>query len=289
MLGSLVALATPMRSDGSVDFEALERLVEWQIEQGTNAIVSVGTTGESATLTTEEHIEVIKQTVRVANKRVPVIAGTGSNATHEAVDLTQGAAEVGADACLVVTPYYVKPTQHGMVKHFEMVAEKGGLDVVLYNVPGRTAVDLQNETVVELSQHHRIVGIKDATGDVARGTQLIQQVPNDFLVYSGDDETAIDLILAGAKGNISVTANVMPKLMSKAVALALEGRSDEAKAIDSRLAALHTSMFLEANPIPVKFAISHLGFGDNHLRLPLTSLSETNEKQVLEALRSLSE
>lgn len=284
--GSLVALITPFQADGSVDFEALDRLVEWHIDQGTHGIVVVGTTGEAATLTNEELLSVISRCVAKANGRVPVIAGTGANATPKAIELTRQAAEAGVDACLVVTPYYIKPTQRGMHAHFTAIADACDIDVILYNVPGRTGVDLQNATVLELSRHPRIVGIKDATGDVDRGAELTSLVSDDFAVYSGDDATALELIAHGAKGNISVTANVQPKLMSKAVEAALSGDRDLANTINARLIRLHSDLFVESNPIPVKYAVSQLGLCANELRLPLTPLDDQYKNKIDEALKA---
>lgn len=283
--GSLVALITPMKNDGSVDTVKLDELIEFHLNAGTHGIVAVGTTGESATLDYEEHANVIRQVVATVNARVPVIAGTGANSTHEAIDLTQRAKDAGADACLLVTPYYNKPTQEGLFQHFKAIAEAVDIPQILYNVPGRTACDMDNETTLRLSSIANIVGIKDATGDLARGKALIEQVPADFAVYSGDDPTAIDLILLGAKGNISVTANVAPAKASQAASLALEGKAAQAKAVDSSLRGLHKNLFLESNPIPVKWACEQLGLCESGIRLPLTPFAKTFQASVLDAMK----
>lgn len=286
--GSLVALVTPMHIDGSIDWSALERLVHWHIEKGTHGIVSVGTTGESPTLDFDEHIEVIQKTVEYAAKRIPVIAGTGANSTTEAIELTCAAKQVGADAALLVTPYYNKPTQEGLYLHFKAIAEAVDIPQILYNVPGRTVCDLLNETVLRLAQISNIVGIKDATGQLDRGCALVAAAPRDFFVYSGDDATAIDFILSGAKGNISVTANVTPSWMSQACTFALQGRTDEARAIDAKMSVLHRLLFCESNPIPVKWAVHELGLIDSlGIRLPLTPLSGGAQPALREALFSL--
>ncbi len=284
--GSIVALVTPMHVDGSVDWAALDRLLEWHIESGTGAIGAVGTTGESATLSTPEHCEVISHCVRTAAGRIPVVAGTGSNSTREALELTTAAAEAGADACLLVTPYYNKPSQRGMYEHYLAIAEAVDIPQILYNVPGRTAVDLANDTALRLAEHDNIVGIKDATGDLERGAALIAAAPADFAVYSGDDPTAMGLILAGGKGNISVTANVAPRAVAELCTLAAAGDSDAAGAIDERLAALNAALFLEANPIPVKWALQRMGRIGEGIRLPLTTLDPTYHAQVEAALRA---
>ena len=285
--GSIVALVTPLHSDSlEVDWSALKKLVEWHIEQGTSSIVAVGTTGESATLDVSEHSAVIRMVVATAAGRIPVIAGTGANSTREAIVLTKAAKEAGADACLLVTPYYNKPTQEGLYLHHRAIAEAVDIDQILYNVPGRTACDMQVETVLRLSALDNIIGIKEATGDLQRAEQLVAQCPSDFAVYSGDDHTARELILLGGKGDISVTANVAPKLMSEMCAAALAGDAKLAGELDSQLSPLHDAMFVEANPIPVKWAVSQMGLMDNALRLPMTELSEKYHDQVLEALQS---
>jgi len=282
--GSLVALITPMSPDGAVDTQKLDDLIEFHINEGTHGIVAVGTTGESSTLTHEEHANVIRQVVKKVNGRVPVIAGTGANATHEAIDLTKRAKEAGADACLLVTPYYNKPTQEGLYQHFKAIAEAVDIPQILYNVPGRTVCDMQNETVVRLSSLKNIVGVKDATGDLVRGEALIKSVPVDFAVYSGDDPTAVALILMGGKGNISVTANVAPKAVAKAAEFALKGDSEQAEAIDKTISLLHVNLFLESNPITVKWACSQLGLCHEGIRLPLTPLSEQHHVAVRNAM-----
>jgi len=283
--GSIVALVTPMHSGSlDIDWGALKKLVEWHIEQGTNSIVAVGTTGESATLDVSEHSAVIRAVVEQVAGRIPVIAGTGANSTREAVELTRAAKEAGADACLLVTPYYNKPTQEGLFLHHKAIAEAVAIDQILYNVPGRTACDMQIETVLRLSAIENIVGIKEATGDLQRAEQLIAQCPADFAVYSGDDHTARELMLLGGSGDISVTANVAPKLMSEMCAAALAGDSALAAELDGQLIGLHDAMFVEANPIPVKWAVSQLGLMENSLRLPMTALSDQHHQQVAAAL-----
>jgi 4-hydroxy-tetrahydrodipicolinate synthase len=284
--GSIVALVTPMQSDTqAVDWPALKRLVDWHIEQGTNSIVAVGTTGESATLSVAEHAQVIRVIVEQAAGRVPIIAGTGANSTSEAIVLTQAAANSGADACLLVTPYYNKPTQEGLYLHHKAIAEAVAIDQILYNVPGRTACDMLPETVLRLSAIENIVGIKEATGDLKRAAELIAQRPEGFAIYSGDDATARGLMLLGGDGDISVTANVAPKLMSQMCAAALAGDAAKAAELDSKLEALHRDLFVEANPIPVKWAVSELGLQDNVLRLPMTPLSAEHHELVRAAMR----
>ena len=284
--GSLVALVTPMFEDGRVDWESLDSLVEFHVENGTNAIVAVGTTGESATLDTSEHCQVIERVVKKVNGRLPVIAGTGANSTTEAIELTQAAKNIGADACLLVTPYYNKPSQEGLYQHFKKIAETVDIDQILYNVPGRTAVDMLNETVVRLADIPNITGIKDATGDVKRGAALIEQLQGKMPVYSGDDATAFELILAGGKGNISVTANVEPKAMSQLCQLAAEGKAEEAKALNESLMVLHDNLFIEANPIPVKYALTKMGKMQGGIRLPLTQLDAAYHAQLNDALKA---
>ncbi len=271
--GSIVALVTPMLPDGTIDWAALESLIEQHIMAGTAALGVVGTTGESATLTVAEHCEVIRFAVGQSAGRIPIVAGTGANSTHEAVELTVAAAEVGADASLLVTPYYNRPTQEGMYQHFVKVAESVNFPIILYNVPGRTGTDLLNETVLRLSKVDNIVALKDATGDVTRGAELIAQLPDTFAVYSGDDGTALELMRAGAKGNISVTANVAPAAMAEMCKLALAGDFAGAEQIDLRLRDLNEKLFVEPNPIPVKWAMAELGMMQNGIRLPLTPLS----------------
>lgn len=283
--GSIVALVTPMFEDGSLDWTSLDNLLEFHVANGTNAIVAVGTTGESATLDPNEHCKVIEHVVKKIAGRIPVIAGTGANSTTEAIELTQAAKKLGADACLLVAPYYNKPTQEGLYLHHKKVAETVEIDQILYNVPGRTAVDMANETVLRLADVPNIAGIKDATGDVARGTSLIQQLNGKIPVYSGDDATAYKLILAGAKGNISVTANILPNMMSELCRLASEGKEAEAKALNEKLAILNERLFLEANPIPVKYALWKMGKMPAGIRLPLTPLSQKFHAKLDEALK----
>lgn len=283
--GSIVALVTPMAADDSVDWDSLRALVEWHVEQGTDGIVAVGTSGESPTLDVEEHIEVIRVVVEAAAGRLLVIGGTGANSTREAIEWTQAAKEVGADACLLVAPYYSKPTQHGLYLHHRAVAEAVDIPQLLYNVPGRTACDLGAEVTLQLAEIPNIVGIKDATGDMERARTLIEGAPEGFSVLSGDDFTALELILLGGQGNISVTANVAPAQMAALCKAALEGRVDEARAINERLLGLHRDLFLEANPIPVKWALAEMGRIPAGIRLPLTPLSEQYHEPVRLALR----
>lgn len=283
--GSMVALVTPMRADGAVDNEALERLVDFHVENGTDAIVAVGTTGESATLDEKEHCDVIRRVVDHAAGRIPVIAGTGANSTREAIDLTRCAQKAGADACLLVTPYYNKPTQEGLYLHFRAVAEAVAIPQILYNVPGRTAVDMLPETVFRLAGISNIVGIKEATGDLARGKEILDGCGDKLDLYSGDDATAMDLILAGAKGDISVTANVAPKAMHDMCAAALKGDRAEAERINQGLLGLHQDLFLEANPIPVKWALQEMGLIPEGIRLPLTPLAESCHAPLRQAMQ----
>jgi 4-hydroxy-tetrahydrodipicolinate synthase len=284
--GSMVALVTPMNADNSLDWASLHKLVDWHLEQGTHAIVAVGTTGESPTLNVDEHLAVIKKVVDQVNGRIPVIAGTGANSTSEAVELTQAAKDLGADACLLVTPYYNKPTQEGLFLHHAHIAQAVSIPQFLYNVPGRTGVDMKPETVLRLAQVPNIVGIKEATGDLARAKLLIEQAPSSFAIVSGDDETAVDLILLGGKGDISVTANVVPAAIARMCELALAGNAEEARAINNRLLPLHTAMFVESNPIPVKWAVEQLGLIQSGIRLPLTRLSEQYHQQVKTAMQA---
>ena len=275
--GSIVALVTPMDSSGEVLWDELDQLVEFHIEQGTDAIVAVGTTGESATLEFDEHCEIVQRIVATSAGRIPVIAGTGANSTKEAIDLTSASKYLGVDACLLVTPYYNKPTQEGLFQHFKAIAEAVDVPQILYNVPGRTACDMLPETVERLAAIKNIVGIKEATGDIERGVEVIkrcQAVNPNFMVYSGDDPTAIELILKGGKGNISVTANVAPATMSQACAAALKGDADKARKLDSQISVLHSELFVESNPIPVKWALHQMGKISPGIRLPLTPLSQ---------------
>ena len=283
--GSIVAIVTPMFEDGGVDWKSLEKLVEWHIQQGTHSIVAVGTTGEASTLSMEEHIKVIQEVIRVANKRIPIIAGTGANSTREAIELTQAAKDVGADAALLVTPYYNKPTQEGLYQHYKAIAEAVEIPQILYNVPGRTGVDMQNETVIRLADVKNIVGIKDATGDIARGKALIDGLNGKIAVYSGDDATAWELILLGAKGNISVTANVAPKQMSEVCETALAGEQAKAQDLNQQIANLHNILFCESNPIPVKWALHEMGYMGTGIRLPLTPLAEQYREPLRNGLK----
>jgi len=264
----------------------LHKLVDWHLEQGTHAIVAVGTTGESATLSVEEHLAVVKKVVDQINGRIPVIAGTGANSTSEAVELTQAAKDAGVDACLLVTPYYNKPTQEGLFLHHQHIARAVAIPQILYNVPGRTGVDMKTETALRIAQVQNIIGIKEATGDLARAKDLIEQAPEGFAIISGDDATAVELILLGGKGDISVTANVVPRDIATMCELALAGKAQEARAINQRLLALHDAMFVESNPIPVKWAVEQLGLIQSGIRLPLTRLSEQFHEQVSAALKA---
>lgn len=284
--GSMVALVTPMRDDGSLDWDALGGLVEWHIEQGTAALVAVGTTGESPTLDMQEHLEVIRRVVDMANRRIPVIAGTGSNSTSEALELTQGAKNAKADACLLVTPYYNKPTQEGLYQHHAYLARQVAIPQILYNVPGRTAVDMLPETVARLSHLDHIVGIKEATGNLQRLKDIRALMAKDFLLLSGDDATALDFMELGGCGEISVTANVTPALVARMCAKALSGDWAEARDINQRLMPLHRDLFLEANPIPVKWALAHMGRIAAGIRLPLTPLSERFHEPLRAAMQS---
>jgi|TARA_B110000263_G_scaffold204451_1_gene184737 4-hydroxy-tetrahydrodipicolinate synthase len=281
--GSIVALVTPMNRDGGVDWPALDGLLDWHIDMGTSAIVPVGTTGESATVSVAEHCEIMQHVVSQVNGRAPVIAGTGANATWEAIELTQAAKDAGADACLLVTPYYNKPTQEGLFLHYKAIAEAVDLPQVLYNVPGRTACDMLPETVARLSEIEQVIAVKEATGDVDRTRQILDLC--DITVYSGDDATACELMLTGAKGTISVTANVAPEKMAAMCNAAVAGDVDQAKSIDESLQGLHTNLFLEANPIPAKWALAEMGRIQKSIRLPLTELSAQYHDAVREAMR----
>ncbi len=284
--GSMVALVTPMQVGGGLDYETLSKLVVYHIENGTDAIVAVGTTGESPTLNTKEHCDVIRHVVDTAAGRIPVIAGTGSNSTKEAIELTQCAMEVGADACLLVTPYYNKPTQEGLYLHFKAIAEAVPIPQILYNVPGRTSCDLTVDTVVRLAQIANIVGIKEATGDLSKAKEIIDRCGDKMDVYSGDDATAMELMLLGGKGDISVTANVAPAAMHQMCVAAIGSDRAEAQKINKDLMDLHHSLFVEANPIPVKWALFDVGLIPAGIRLPLTPLSETYHEQVRQAIKS---
>lgn len=283
--GSMVALVTPMDARGGLDWESLTKLVDFHLQEGTNAIVAVGTTGESATLDVAEHVEVIRRVVDQVNGRIPVIAGTGGNSTRESVELTSAAKNAGADACLLVTPYYNKPTQEGLYLHFRHIAESVAIPQILYNVPGRTACDMLPDTVARLSKIDNIIGIKEATGDLQRAQQVLDLVSKDFLVYSGDDATAGELILLGGKGNISVTANVAPRAVSDLCAAAMAGDAVSARAINDRLMPLHKALFSESNPIPVKWALCEMGLIPEGIRLPLTWLSTNYHEPLRQAMR----
>ena len=282
--GSMVAMVTPMHDDGSVDWSALEGLVNHHVAEGTDAIVSVGTTGESATLNHDEHGEVIARTVKAAAGRIPVIGGTGANSTAEAISLTRHAAEVGVDACLLVVPYYNKPPQEGLYQHFKAIADAVSIPQILYNVPGRTGVDMQNDTTLRLAEIDNIVAIKDATNDLDRGRDLISRAPQDFLIYSGEDGTACELMIAGGKGTISVTANAAPNLMHRMCQAAIAGDADSARALNNHLAELHKAMFVESNPIPAKWAVAQQGLMGEGIRLPLLPLSSQCHDEVRSAM-----
>ena len=283
--GSLVAIVTPMRDDGAVDFAALDRLLDFHLEAGTHGIVAVGTTGEASTLDVDEHVAVITHVVRTLSGRIPVVAGTGANATSEAVALSRAAAEAGASACLVVTPYYNKPTQEGLFQHFEAIARAVDLPVTLYNVPSRTACDLLPETVTRLAEVPGIVGIKEATGNVDRARAIRAGCRPDFALYGGDDATGVALARVGAQGVISVTANVAPRTMREVWEAVFAGDYEEAQRRDEALAGLHRALFVESNPIPVKWALHAMGLIGPHLRLPLTPLSEPRRAAVRDALQ----
>lgn len=283
--GSIVAIITPMFEDGSIDWDSYRQLIDWHIESGTDAIVAVGTTGESPTVDHEENCKLIEGAVRHAAGRIPVIAGTGSNATQEALELTQFASKVGAVASLQVVPYYNKPTQEGMYQHFKTIAEKGGLPVILYNVPGRTVADLSNDTVLRLAQVPGVIGLKDATGDIPRVSDLLARLPGDFAVYSGNDDSALALIAMGGHGVISVTANIAPAAMAQLCRAAFEGRWSDALAINRRLLPLHFKLFVEANPSPAKWALQQMGRIKSGIRLPLLPLSEGFHATVRDAMK----
>ncbi len=283
--GSIVAIVTPMHEDGSLDLPALKALLDWHIAEGTDGIVIVGTTGESPTVSVEEHCELIKLAVDHVAGRIPVIAGTGGNSTTEAIELTAYAKKVGADASLQVVPYYNRPTQEGMYQHFKRIAEAVDLPVILYNVPGRTVADMANDTIVRLASVPGIVGVKDATGNIGRGTELLRAVPKSFAVYSGDDPTAMALMFCGGAGNISVTANVAPRAMHELCVAAMEGRIADAIAINDKLIPLHNKLFVEPNPVPVKWALAEMGRMKGGIRLPLVPLGTGAHDIVRNALR----
>lgn len=283
--GSIVALVTPMLDDGAVDFACLERLVDFHVEQGTDGLVIAGTTGESATLGKPEHVEVIRVAAERAAGRIPVIAGTGSNSTAQTLDLSRAVAGFPIDGYLIVTPYYNKPTQEGLYRHYMAIADGVDRPVILYNVPGRTGVDMKNETVARLASHPTIVGVKEATGDLSRVAPLRESCGEDFLLLSGDDATSREFMLKGGQGVISVTANVAPALMANLCEAALEGDAALAATLDQRLAALHRDLFIESNPIPVKWALARMGLIPAGLRLPLTALTAASQPAVEAALR----
>src|SRR5437868_651063 len=287
IIGSIVALVTPMHEDGRIDFDALRRLVDWHITEGTDCIGVVGTTGESATVSVEEHCEIIRVAVEHAAGRVPIMAGCGANSTAEAIELAKFAKKVGADCQLQVVPYYNKPTQEGIYRHFKAIAEAvPDLPIVLYNVPGRTVADVQHETVLRLAQVPGIVGIKEATGNIERAQWLIRDVPKGFAVYSGDDPTAVALMLCGGHGNVSVTANIAPHAMTQLCKAAIAGDAKTAMEIQRKLLPVHKWLFVEANPIPLKWAMARLGLCGPAMRLPMTPLSAQHHDGVEAALRS---
>ena len=283
--GSIVAIVTPMHPDGSLDFEGLNRLIDWHIAEGTDSIVIAGTTGESATVSVEEHCALIKATVAHAKGRIPIIAGAGANSTAEAIRLTRFAKEAGADATLQVVPYYNRPTQEGMFQHFKAIAEAVDLPVILYNVPGRTVADMSNDTILRLAAVPGIVGVKDATGNIGRGYDLLRLAPKSFAVYSGDDPTAMALMLAGGAGNISVTANVTPRAMAAMCKAAIAGDIATAVALNNKMFPLHQKLFIEPNPVPVKWALAEMGKMPAGIRLPLVPLAADCHEAVRAALR----
>jgi len=282
--GSLVAIVTPMREDGALDLAAFRKLIDWHVAEGTDGIVVVGTTGESPTVDFEEHKELIRIAVQHSKGRIPIIAGTGGNSTAEAIELSESAKKAGATASLSVVPYYNKPTQEGMYRHFRKIAETVDLPMILYNVPARTVADLQNDTVLRLTEVPGIIGIKDASANIERGTDLIRRMPRNFAIYSGEDVTALALILLGGHGVISVTANVAPKLMHQMCAAALVGDVKKAREINLKLLMLHQRLFIETSPAPVKWALAEMGMIENGLRLPLVPMSDKNQAAVREAL-----
>jgi 4-hydroxy-tetrahydrodipicolinate synthase len=284
--GSIVALITPMLDDGCVDYPALRKLIDWHIAEGTDCIGVVGTTGESPTVNVEEHCEIIRVSVEQCAGRIPVMAGCGANSTKEAIALARFAKKVGADCQLQVVPYYNKPTQEGQYQHFKAIAEAVELPVVLYNVPGRTVADMSHETVMRLTQVPGIIGIKEATGNIERAQWLIKEAPKGFSIYSGDDPTAVALMLCGGHGNVSVTANVAPRLMHELCVAAIAGNVEKAMAIQMRLLPLHKALFVESNPIPVKWAVARMGRCKEALRLPLTPLTEVSRQSLAHVMKS---
>ena len=285
IVGSIVALVTPMQEDGSVDYNGLRRLIDWHVAEGTDCIGVVGTTGESPTVSVEEHCEIIRVSVEHAKARVPIMAGAGGNSTAEAIELSRYALKVGADCTLSVVPYYNKPSQEGIYRHFKAIAEAVDIPMVLYNVPGRTVADMQVETTLRLSLVPGIVGVKEATGEIDRASWLIKRAPAGFSIYSGDDGTAVALMLLGGHGNVSVTANVAPKAMHELCVAAIAGRAKEAAAIHLKLMPLHTQLFVESSPAPTKWAMARLGLCGEALRLPITPLSAAGQVAVEQALR----
>jgi 4-hydroxy-tetrahydrodipicolinate synthase len=283
--GSIVAIVTPMHADGTLDLPGLCKLIDWHIAEGTDGIVIVGTTGESPTVSVDEHCELIRIAVEHTDKRIPIIAGTGGNSTSEAIELTQFAKDVGADASLLVVPYYNRPTQEGMYQHFKKIAEAVDLPAILYNVPGRTVADMGNETILRLAHIPGVIGVKDATGNVGRGCDLMREAPKGFAVYSGDDPSAMALMFCGAKGNISVTANIAPRGMHELCDAAMNQRIDEAIAINNKLFPLHNKLFVEPNPVPLKWAMAEIGLIPSGMRLPIVPLAAEYHEIVRTAMR----
>jgi len=285
IVGSIVALITPMHEDGSVDYDALRRLIDWHIDEGTDCIGVVGTTGESPTVSVEEHCEIIRVAVEQARGRVPIMAGTGGNSTREAIELSRYAKKVGADCTLSVVPYYNKPSQEGIYAHFKAIAEAVDVPMVLYNVPGRTVADMQPETTLRLAQVPGVIGIKEATGNIERACTLIKNAPKGFSIYSGDDPTAVALMLLGGHGNVSVTANVAPRAMHELCKAAIAGQAKEAAQIHLKLLPLHKNLFVESSPTPTKWALSRLGRCGATVRLPILPLTPAGQTAVEQALR----
>ncbi|MFJ7566681.1 4-hydroxy-tetrahydrodipicolinate synthase [Herminiimonas sp. NPDC097707] len=283
--GSIVAIVTPMHADGALDLPGLRKLIDWHIAEGTDGIVIVGTTGESPTVSVDEHCELVRVAVEHTAKRIPIIAGTGGNSTSEAIELTQFAKDVGADASLQVVPYYNRPTQEGMYQHFKKIVEAVDLPAILYNVPGRTVADMSNETILRLAQIPGVIGVKDATGNISRGIDLMRLRPKDFAVYSGDDATAMALMLCGANGNISVTANIAPRGMHQLCDAAINQRVAEAIAINNKLVPLHNKLFIEPNPVPLKWAMAEIGLIPSGMRLPIVPLAAEYHDIVRAAMR----
>lgn len=286
LTGSLVALITPMHADGSVDFERLNTLIDWHIANGTDGIVAVGTTGETATLSVQEHLKVMEATIKHVNKRIPVIAGTGANNTKEAIELSKSAEQLGADYTLSVVPYYNKPSQEGMYQHFKAIAEATSIPMIVYNVPGRTVVNMSNETILRLAQLPNIVGVKEASGDVARDISLINSVPEGFAVYSGDDPTGLPFMLCGGHGVISVAANVAPKLFAQMCRAAINGDIAQAKKLNEQLIPIYNVMFCEPSPAAPKWAVAQLGLCEKYVRLPIVPLTAASHEKVQAALKA---